>query len=116
MTTPNTNPVGYVSEKTYSRGDAKQGVQAGVQVETKSKQELREKIGLAIFGGRVLPINWETDSRLERVAELLSDTVNKMLDELAGGAVTINDPMIHEEVQVIPLSAIEQVRKRINNE
>ena len=107
-TTPNTNPVGYVSEKTYSRGDA--------------KQELREKIGIAIFGGRVLPINWETDSRLERVAELISATakseVNKVLDEVVDKAIVEQNVILGVTVssKKIPLSAIEQVRKEFNND
>jgi hypothetical protein len=36
-----------------------------------SEQELRERVALAIFGGTVLPKNWETDSRLLRVLALI---------------------------------------------
>jgi hypothetical protein len=34
-------------------------------------EKLREQIGLAIFGGNELPNNWETDSRIPRVLQLI---------------------------------------------
>jgi len=46
-------------------------------------EDLKRKAALAIFGGSILPDNWETDSRLPRVLQLIeAETLQARIDEL----------------------------------
>lgn len=71
---------------------------------TAPQDELREKIGLAVFGGNTLPTNWETDSRIPRIEALINSEVRQVLDRLSdlagklgGNEMEIMDGMIEAE-------------------
>ena len=66
---------------------------------TPEDTELLTAVALAIFGGNVLPNNWETDSRIPRVMNLITVHTKEAVAEVIGEDET--DDMTDENTKPV---------------
>ena len=112
------------TEKSYENGYVEQLARSVYQTSSgttiQNKQELQEKIDeeLEMLWAGIMDNPFVMEPRVKtrnNLLQLLTDTVNKVLDELTSLAEP-NQTTPAGEPELVPLSAIEQVRKEINGE